>query len=239
MISAIILTSNEPRHIYFANRMAGQFNVKGIISEPKFDYFAKQRAESELVRQHFDRLAFYEKQYLGEFARFPDCLTMLIDKQLINETETLQWALDKQADVVLLFGTGILDAGWLSAFEERIVNLHLGYSPRYRGAATLFWPFVHDELDFVGATIHLAEASVDGGAILKVVTPDIEPGDNYYDINYKTIRKAADEMGGIVNGYLDGSLRAEKQDKGAQKYLYRKADFTAKVLAKVLDRYGT
>ena len=237
MTSALILTSNAPRHVYFANRLAGQFDIKGIISEPKFDYFAEQREESELVRQHFDRLARYEKQYLGEFASFPDCPTLSVDKQRINEAETLQWALDKQADVVLLFGTGILGTRWLSAFEERIVNLHLGYSPRYRGAATLFWPFVHDELEFVGATIHLAEASVDGGAILKIVTPDIEPDDNYYDINYKTIRKAADEMGDIVNGYLDGSLCAEKQDKEAQRYLYRKADFNAEVLAKVLERY--
>lgn len=232
------MTSNAPRHIYFANRLAGHFDIKGIISEPKFDYFVKQCEESEMVRQHFDRLARYEKQYLDEFAGFPDCPTLLIDKQRINEAETLQWVHDKQVDVVLLFGTGILGAGWLSAFKERIVNLHLGYSPRYRGAATLFWPFVHEELEFVGATIHLAEASVDGGPILKIVTPDIAPGDNYYDINYKTIRKAADQMGGIVNRYLDGSLRAEKQDKGAQRYLYRKADFNAEVLAKVMDRYG-
>ena len=239
MTSALILTSNAPRHVYFANRLADYFDVKGIISEPKYDYFAKQREESELVRQHFDRLVRYEKQYLGEFAKFPDCPTLLIEKQRINEAETLHWALEKQVDVVLLFGTGILSAGWLSAFDGRIVNLHLGYSPRYRGAATLFWPFVHDEIEFVGATIHLAEASVDGGAILKIVTPNIEPDDNYYDINYKTIRKATDEMGGIVHDYLDGSLRAEVQDKRAQKYLYRKADFNAEILAKVLDRYGT
>lgn len=239
MISALILTSNAPRHVYFANQLASQFELKGIISESKFDYFTKQREESELVRLHFDRLAHFEKQYLGEFSTFPGCPTLLTDKQRINEADTLQWALDKQVDVVLLFGTGILGEGWLSAFENRIFNLHLGYSPRYRGAATLFWPFVHDELEFVGATVHLAEASVDGGAILKIVTPDIEPGDSYYDITSKTIKKAADEMGGVVNSYLDGCLTAEKQDKRAQKYLYRKADFNSEVLAKVLDRYAT
>ena len=238
MTSALILTSNAPRHVYFANRLAGQFDVKGIISEPKFDYFARQREESELVRQHFDRLDQFEMRYLGEFATFPDCPILHIDKQRINDAETLQWALDKQVDVVLLFGTGILGAVWLSAFDGRIVNLHLGYSPRYRGAATLFWPFFHDELEFVGATIHLAEANIDGGAVLKIVRPNIEPYDSYYDISYKTIKKAADEMGGIVNSYLDGSLPADKQDKGAQKYLYRKADFNTAALAKVLDRYG-
>jgi folate-dependent phosphoribosylglycinamide formyltransferase PurN len=238
MNSALILTSNSPRHIYFANRLSGQFDVKGIISEPKSDYFIKQYDESELVRQHFDCLARYEKKYLGEFSNFPACPILHIDKQRINEPETLRWALDKCVDVVFLFGTGILGMDWLLAFNKRIVNLHLGYSPRYRGSATLFWPFFHDELEFVGSTIHLAEASVDGGAILQVVTPDIERGDNYYDINYKTIKKAVDEMGGVVSSYLDGCLHAEKQDISAQKYLYRKADFNSKALAKVLGSYG-
>lgn len=237
MTSVLILTSNAPRHVYFANRLADHFDVKGIISEPKFEYFTKQREGSELVRHHFDRLDKYEKQYLGEFTTYPNCPTLLIDKQGINEAETLQWALDKHADIVLLFGTGILGTGWLFAFKDRIINLHLGYSPRYRGTATLFWPFVNNEIEFVGATIHLAEASVDGGGILEIVTPDIEPSDNYYDINCKTIKKSIDEIGRIVNGYLEGTLRAQMQDKGAQKYLYRKVDFNAEVLAKVLDRY--
>jgi folate-dependent phosphoribosylglycinamide formyltransferase PurN len=238
MTTALILTSNETRHVYFANRMTEQFDVKGIISEPKFEYFNKQRVESELVRRHFDRLAYFEKKYLGEFDAFPDCPILRIDKKRINDPDSLVWALDKRVDVILLYGTGILGDKWLSAFDQRIVNLHLGYSPRYRGSATLFWPFVNGEIEYVGATIHIAEANVDGGAILKILTPEIEPTDNYYDINYKTIKKAVDNFGGVVNGYLKGNVRAEEQNKSQQKYLFRKADFTADVLAKVLDRYG-
>lgn len=238
MTKALILTSNETRHVYFANRMAEQFDIKGIICEPKFEYFDRQRVESELVRCHFDRLVCFEKKYLGEFDAFPDCPTLRIEKKRINDSDNLLWALDKRVDVILLFGTGILGENWLTAFDQRIVNLHLGYSPRYRGSATLFWPFVHDELEYVGATIHIAEAKVDGGAILKIITPEIEPSDNYYDINYKAIKKAVDNFGGVVNEYLKGNLHPEKQNKNQQKYLYRKVDFTADVLAKVMDRYG-
>ena len=236
--TALILTSNSARHLYFANIISNQFDMAGIISEPKSDYFLKQREESGLVREHFTQLELHEKKYLGEYDDFPNCPTLLIQKEQINEAATLDWAFEKRADVVFLFGTGILGESWLSAFKERIINLHLGYSPRYRGAATLFWPFVHDELEYVGATIHLAEPSIDGGPILQIITPKLEADDNYYDINFKTVKGAIDRMGGVVASYLDGSLCVEKQDSSAQKYQYRKSDFNANVLAKVLDRYG-
>lgn len=238
MISVLILTSNAPRHLYFANRLADSFIVKGIITEPKHDYFELQRQESALVRQHFVSLGEYEKRYLGSYEDFPSSPLLKIGKQQINDEETLRWAIDQQAEVILLFGTGILGEGWLTKFKNRIINLHLGYSPRYRGSATLFWPFVHDELEYVGATIHLAEANVDGGAILEVVRPEIVPGDNYYDISCKTIRKAIDDLGAIVGKYLGGCLNPKQQVREAQKYLYRKADFKEEVLRLVLNKYG-
>ena len=43
-------------------------------------------------------------------------------------------------DVVLVFGTGLLKAPLIGAFPGRIINIHLGLSPYYRGAGTNFWP---------------------------------------------------------------------------------------------------
>lgn len=238
MTTALILTSNSARHIYFVNAMARTFEVRGIISEPKAGYFEQQLDASALVREHFANLAKYEKQYLGAFASFPEAPTLFIDKKGINEASTIAWARQHAADVVLLFGTGILSDEWLASHDRRIVNLHLGYSPRYRGSATLFWPFANDELDFVGATIHVAERKVDAGAILQIVTPDIMEHDHYYDISNKTIKKAIDAMPGVVNAYLENRLPPVVQDAAQQKFCYRKKDFTEAVLRRVLDKYG-
>ena len=204
MTSVLILTSNSPRHIYFANIMAKAFSVAGIISEPKNDYFEKQIEESSFVKSHFHNLAIYEKRYVGEFEFFPASPILWIKKNEINQPKTLSWAIEKNADVVLLFGTGILAKEWLCHYNKRVLNLHLGYSPRYRGSATLFWPFVNEELDFVGATIHLAELKVDAGEILKIITPEILEKDSYYDINFKTIKKS------IENGLLKSVIKIFK-----------------------------
>ena len=239
MTAALILTSNSPRHMYFANIMEKTFNAVGIISEPKNDYFEKQIEESPIVKKHFHNLASYEKKYLGQYDSFPPSPLLRIKKNEINQPETLRWAKEKNAEVVLLFGTGILSEEWLGLFNERVINLHLGYSPRYRGSATLFWPFVNDELEFVGATIHLAELKVDAGAIVKIVTPDILEQDNYYDINFKTIKKSIDVFPGVVNAFVRGEISPLMQKKEDQKYLYRKKDFTEEELRKVLKKYGS
>ena len=238
MATALILTSNSPRHIYFANKMAQTFDVAGIISEPKNDYFEKQIEESELVKNHFENLFTYENKYLGEFTSFPCTPVLSIDKNEINEAKTLKWAKEKNADVILLFGTGILSELWLTPYKNRVVNLHLGYSPRYRGSATLFWPFVNDELEFVGATIHLAELKVDAGAIIKIITPNILQQDNYYDISFKTIKKAIEEFPVAVQDFLDGKLQPFLQKIDDQKFHYRKKDFTEEVLKMVMEKYG-
>lgn len=239
MTSVLILTSNSPRHIYFANIMAKAFSVAGIISEPKSDYFENQIAESSLVKSHFHNLLMYEKKYVGEFEFFPASPTLLINVNEINQKNTLQWAIEKRADVVLLFGTGILSEEWLFHYKKRVLNLHLGYSPRYRGSATLFWPFVNEELDYVGATIHLAELKVDAGEILEIITPEISKADNYYDINFKTIKKSIDAFPDVVQRYLQQKIRPFAQNKDEQKFYYRKKDFTVDLLKKVLDRYGS
>lgn len=238
MTSAIILTSNSMRHKYFASAMASEFDIKGIISEPKNDYFEKQLSESDIVKEHFANLLKYEKKYLNGDAKFPSAPILEIDKKLINDLAVIEWTKKKTPDAILLFGTGILSDEWLDKFESRIINLHLGHSPRYRGSATLFWPFFNEEIDFVGATIHLANKKIDAGNILKIVKPKIEPTDNYYDINFKTIKKSIDEFGPITLDFLSGKINAIPQNEKEQLYLYKKSDFSEDCLIKVLKKYG-
>ena len=107
MLKALILTSNSVRHEYFANIIASNFKVVGIISEPKSNYFTKQINESLLVKKHFEDLAKYERAYLGSFSSFPQVETLRINKSEINSAETLTWAKSRNANVVFLFGTGI------------------------------------------------------------------------------------------------------------------------------------
>lgn len=139
--------------------------------------------------------------------------------------------------MLCLFGTGILKNGWLEAFPDNIVNLHLGLSPFYRGSATLFWPFADKELEHLGTTIHLATAKVDAGAIIKRVYPDLRTSESYYDITHRLIRDSINQFPAALESYLSGEIEPHPQEdiKGE---LYRKADFCSEALRNALNYIG-
>lgn len=236
-MKAIALTSTSPRHRYFLKAMDEAFNLVGAFLEPKKTYYDAQRQESPLVAEHFSRLREVEDFIFPQVdCAVPDSSAV----QEVGDINELAWIAEARRlapDVVLLFGTAILREGWLEAFPGRIINLHLGLSPYYRGSATLFWPFANCELECLGTTIHLAEAKVDAGQILGRIKPDIAAGSDYYAITNSLIRQSIDAMPTIVRDYLEGrrTPRVQEQIEG---HCYRKADFNEEALRRALGCVG-
>lgn len=233
MKRVVVLTSNKYRHRYFIDVVNQNFNLTGLITEEKNNYYTQQKEESQFISEHFKSLSKYEKKYFGDI-EYPNVDTLHLNKQEINTTKVKQWAVDKKPDLILLFGTGILDKDWLNLFHNKIINTHLGLSPYYRGTATLFWPFVNKELECVGTTIHIAAEKVDAGDIIARIKPDITLGDNYYDINMKAIKKSIDVLPHVMEKYFTNTMKLIKQDI-TQSKLYKKSDFNEDVLIAALD----
>lgn len=232
MTRAIVLTSSALRHSYFVKIAASRFDVRGTLLEEKRNYYVAQRATSPLIVAHFSDLRDSEQRLFGDAGGVIQTANTLCVAD-INEPAALDWAMEQSPDIILLFGTSILRDGWLNRFPDRIINLHLGLSPYYRGSATLFWPFVHRELECLGTTIHLAEAKVDAGRILSRIKPDWIEGDNYYSTTHKLIRKSIDAMPQIVDDYINGRCAAIEQER-VNGRLCRKADFSEDALRNVL-----
>ena len=236
---AIVLTSNGLRHKYFLKVISENFDLVGAVYEDKGEYYKKQVEKSSVVVEHFKRLGSTEKDFFQDEVQNLSLKNLEIknlNKNQINDENIITWAKDLKPDIIFLFGTGILKDGWLDDFENKIINLHLGLSPFYRGSATLFWPFVNDELECVGTTIHIAAKKVDAGGILHRVKPNIGVDDNYYTINYKTIKSTIDILPKIATKFIQGEIDLIKQDISNSK-VYKKSDFNENVLTSVLDKY--
>jgi methionyl-tRNA formyltransferase len=233
---AIVLTSNKPRHAYLASTIAKAFDVQFVIREEKGAYYANEVAEHPLVAEHFERLGESERAYFGE-GSWPDVKIVDCPKSAVNDPEQIEMAVAARPEVVFLFGTSILGEDWLVPFDGRIINLHLGLSPFYRGSATLFWPVANGELECVGATIHLAVRRVDAGPILARIKPELAVGDSYYDIGNKTIRRAIDQLPHVGKSFLAGDIEPFPQQLSSGS-VYRKRDFNPTVLRAALDFVG-
>jgi methionyl-tRNA formyltransferase len=140
-------------------------------------------------------------------------------------------------DVVLVFGTGILRDPLLSTFAGRIINIHLGLSPYYRGAGTNFWPLVNREPEYVGATIHYLDAGIDTGPILAHARPHIESGDGAHDLGNKTIVAAAEALLRAAEAHVAGTARAVPQWAGGR--LYQRKDFNAAAVTTMYRNFET
>jgi len=201
-----ILTSIETRHRYFANALRAGFDVVAIgYEEVGYRPAAVSTAglsaeEAEIFERHFSERDCQEQRYFGHDSAFVNsdgrCRIRHIPPGTLNTDETLAFlrgggptgeARSDPVDAVAVYGTSLIKAPLLGCWPGRMLNLHLGLSPYYRGTATNFYPLLYDEPEYVGATVHLIDAGVDSGPILRHARPDIVGDDTPHTIGCKAI----------------------------------------------------
>jgi folate-dependent phosphoribosylglycinamide formyltransferase PurN len=198
MTTALILTSTFPRHRFVVNRVAEQLDVVGVWQEEKSftpERYARSAEDERIIARHFEARDVSESEYFGGDVQLrlgSSARSRRVTADGCNQNAEIEMMRRLAPDVVLVFGTGILRRPLIDAFEGRILNLHLGLSPYYRGAGTNFWPLVNREPEYVGATVHYLDAGIDTGPIVAHVRPEIRREDGPHDIGNRTISAAAD-----------------------------------------------
>ena len=235
MYRAILITGNSERHCTFAHEVSKYFELAAIISEPTKNYYTEQRRQSKDVEKHFQRLSECEKKHFEKNVFDSSIPIFNVSKDNLNNPDLVHEIIKFKPDIILLYGTGILKEVWLDAFPNKIINLHLGLSPFYRGSATLFWPFYFNELQYLGTTIHIASIKVDAGDILMRVLPDWNRVDkDYYEITNALIKKSIKLYPKIVKQFLNGEIDPEPQDLSVGRYCKR-SDFDEPKLKQALN----
>ena len=237
----ILATGDALRHRYAAATLAEEADVVGVVSEPKMPAAsaAEPQEERVVVLRHWADRAEAERRWLGTAVSFPEIeLLSLSACGEINSDGVVRWIEQRRPDVVVLFGTSIIKPPLLHLYPGRLVNVHLGLSPYYRGSGTNFWPLVHRRPECVGATIHLAVARVDAGAILAQLRPDAELMDRAHDLGTKTIVAAFRALPRVLMDYVEGRLDPRGQQLEAGR-VFRRDDFNATAVGQMWRHFAT
>ena len=240
---AILLTSTFRRHQFVANTVAAGCDLAGVWREEKTfrpERYAHDAADEAVIQRHFAARDASEAQYFAADSSLrvaPGIIHRRVTAGGCNDPAEVSLMAAVRPDVVLVFGTGILREPVLSAFHGRILNIHLGLSPYYRGAGTNFWPLVNREPEYVGATIHYLDAGIDTGPILSHVRPQIERGDGPHDIGNKTIVAAVHALLKAAAADVSGVARAVPQWSGGR--LYQRKDFNAAAVGALYRNFET
>jgi len=235
------MTADSRRHRFVAGRLVRTLDLVGVVSEKKRtavdDGVPRSEVDREVIDQHLRERNEVERRLLGD-CEFPKVERLDLDHSGLNAPSTLAWIEQRNPDFVLLYGTGIIRPPLLSVYEGRMVNMHLGLSPYYRGAGTNFWPLVDGIPACVGCTIHLAVEKVDAGAMLAQVRPMPEAQDRAHELGTKAIVAGVEALADCLLRYAHGSLQPQTQDTSIGK-VYRRSDFCADAVRRMwanLDR---
>ena len=217
-MKVVIFTSNSIRHKFFANKLSKYETL--IVSE------CKKSIYEGIIGEHFILRDETEQEYFKD--RVFNAPTVPLVYGEVNKSYSI--IKDFNPDIGLVFGSGIIREPLISLIPK-FINLHLGLSPYYRGSGTNFFPFINEELEYIGATLHHIDSGIDTGDIIAHFRPKIELGDNVHTLGCKTIKNAVE----VLEGLFDKPLNRVKQWKVKEKY-YKNSDFNETILKEYLKK---
>ena len=97
----------------------------------------------------------------------------------INSMAAIAYIKELNPDLIVLSGTRILSAEVLRTYDGKILNIHAGITPFYRGVHGAYWALANFDKENCGVTVHLVDAGIDTGGILKQARIVHLPHDNY------------------------------------------------------------
>ena len=227
---AILLTSSLRRHRFVANRLAERLALAGVwLEEKSFQplRYAESADDEAVIERHFAARDASEEAFFADHGelRIGQGIGTRVAPGGCNDARELERMRALAPDVVLVFGTSLLKQPLIDAFAGRVINLHLGLSPYYRGAGTNFWPLVNGEPEYCGATIHFLDAGVDTGPIIAHARPAVAVGDGPHELGNKTIIAAVEALADAAIAHAAAPLAGVVQWEGGR--VYRRADFSA------------
>jgi len=259
-----ILTSVDTRHRFFVNALdevtldevaidevavckhfeivAVGYEQTGYHPADASQYPQLSDRERDVVRNHFNERTRQEQRFFGHAAELIQdcqaCRVLLMPPGTLNSPATLALLETQRAEAVVVYGTNLIRAPLLHRYAGRMLNMHLGLSPYYRGTATNFYPLLNEEPQYVGATIHLLDAGIDSGPIIHQARPNIEINDMPHTIGCKAILAGIEKMKLALTELADDRLPTVPQWPVEHPRLYLRKDFHPRQVVQLYQKWS-
>jgi hypothetical protein len=233
----MFIGGDHPRHLYYANKIHEGFGLEAAIIQDRGGMIPKppdglMGRDLKNWDRHFRDRFMAEMHYFGNQA-WPDVPTLPVNGKSLNSEASARWVQEWMPDVVLIFGCGMVRHPLMPELPKPSVNLHLGLSPRYRGAATLFWPFYFLEPQMAGCTFHQIVDEPDAGVIFHQSIPDLQLEDGIHDVGAKAVIQATLDGVELIKQYPDWTHHHQKNTGKC----FLAKDFKPQHLRLIYDEY--
>jgi len=236
-----VFTGNQPRHIAFVNKISNLFDRTYCIQECTTAFpgmVADFYNKSPVMQTYFSQVVAAEKKIFPS-SHFLNSGVNVMPIKLGDINFISQDALGNalKADCFIVFGASYIK-GWLGQFLQgkKAINIHMGLSPYYRGAACNFWALFDGRPEYVGGTIHYLSEGLDDGEILFHALPTPLAGENPFEFTMRSVDVAQTALlDKLVTNSL-GQGGATQQNANLLLRYSKNKDFTDAVAQEFLDR---
>jgi methionyl-tRNA formyltransferase len=231
-----LITGPGLNHRYFINRLNREYTIECVfIEEVTYPNFtADSQEHQEAWEWFFRRREEYEQNTFtisASWTRKNEPTIIPIPTGQLNSADTLKSLQAQQPDIIILFGSSLIGRDIMECFPNRIFNLHVGLSGKYRGSSCNFWPIYDGRLDCLGATLLKINAGIDSGEILEQETISIVEGDTEQSLMGKSLIMGVDLTIQALDQWFKGKQEISPLERNGK--LFQKKDFTPKAVFKV------
>tara|TARA_B100000315_G_scaffold259588_1_gene316202 strand:- start:84 stop:1049 length:966 start_codon:yes stop_codon:yes gene_type:complete len=192
--------------------LAKGHKIAGVITYPK-----EEHDRDILERQCEMKYGLYKSVF--EYCEEKDI--KLLQATNLDEQPILAWLKEIKIDLVISIRSRlIMRAAFVELFKNRIINLHIGMLPQYRGSGAMSWMIMNGEKK-TSVTYHNVDVGIDSGDILRQIELDI-PSDAYpIDIYKHTSELFIATAPKLIEDFYADRIKAIPQDKCRATYYPR------------------
>jgi methionyl-tRNA formyltransferase len=226
-----IFTSNSIRHHSLINRISKLgHKCFAVIEKNKLSNGSNK---SILNKRYFKEVAKSEKKILKNKSLSKKKIIFLYTQWgKINYLKKNKHKDFLNSDLYIVFGSSYIK-GWLVNYliKKKAINIHMGISPYYKGAACNFWAVYDNNPHFVGATIHYLSKGIDNGKILFHVLPSIKCKSDF-DFTMRSALSAQKALISKIKNKSIFKLKSYSQDKKKLIRYSKIEDFNSSIIEK-------
>jgi methionyl-tRNA formyltransferase/peptidoglycan/xylan/chitin deacetylase (PgdA/CDA1 family) len=136
----------------------------------------------------------------------------------IHSDPALDFVRRLNADLGLVFGTGILKPVLFEMPKQGSINIHKRKVPDYRGGGAIgLWELLDGQKE-IGVTVHRVEAKVDVGAVVGSALIPIEPFDDLESLALKADVVGADLIVAAIRDFANGTVTETPQSGPSKQF---------------------
>ena len=227
MKKVLLMRANHLRHEALGSFLANHGYLSAEIIEKKSvsnTQFRTGIIESHMAAREQSEFDFFSPS-ISQAYKVP---SIEISAGELNSHHVYSFLENIDFDLVITFGVSILSPHLIETLQGKILGIHLGLSPYYRGSGTNFFPFVNSELAAVGYTLMHLDEGIDTGPIIHQGRAPIVLGDSIHSIGNRNIRYMFLDIARILESNIDWNHTPQSSKSSGK--LYRRKDFTVESL---------